>query len=217
MKELILKDFRLIKFLNIAQLIVGGIFTFVGLSIEDPFGSQLLFVFLIFLLTYVSSMFISVRESKTQGDIILNSLPVKKGEIVKARYLSMILYGVIIGGFILIAGIIADVFMKNINTASIFSIIFGVSLTLIFLSVYLPFQYYNIGKAQIFNALFYMILILIPNIFNRYKVSIMDTDFLKCILSLDFIQISIISFGLSLLLYGCSLIVSIGIYKNKEF
>ncbi|SMB85101.1 ABC-2 family transporter protein [Desulfonispora thiosulfatigenes DSM 11270] len=217
MKALIIKDFRLLKYLNISHVIVGGIFAFVGVTMKEPFLSQIVFVFLVFLLTYMSAMFISVREAKIQGDIILNSLPVKKGEIVKARYLSLFFYSIIISGYIYVVGFFTDIFMGPVNFPNFSTILVAISLSLMFLVFSLPFQYYSIGKVQIFNGIFYMCLILIPNIFNRYRDDIFETDFVKYLLSLDFTIVSIILFALAIALYVFSFTVSLTIYKNKEF
>jgi len=220
MNSLILKDFQLLRFVNIIMLIVVGLFTFVGMSIENAFFSQLFFSFLIFLFTYAASMFLSVWESKTKGDIILNSLPVKRNDIVKARYLTVLIYTLVASFIVFLLSNLVHIFMATEfrgNPSSIFTIFLSIGINLLFFTFYLPFQYYSIGKVQIFNGIFYMLLILAPNFLSKYREFIMKTSFFKYISSLNFVPISFVFLIIAVLFYIFSFVVSINIYRSKEF
>jgi ABC-2 type transport system permease protein len=220
MKELILKDIRLLKIINIVTILVGAIFVFGGMNAGSYFLSQFFFGYLIFLLVYVVSIILTGKEVKTQGDIILNSLPLKRREIVKGRYLTMLLYALGIGVFVLVLGNLIHIFMGNTFDGAppnIFTILLGSSFVLLFFSLYLPFQYYNIGKVQLFSSLFYMVFILGPYFLSRYQGTLLETDFLQMLFSLDLVVSSFIVFAFSCLIYFLSYKISVKIYKMKEF
>ena len=220
MKALIWKDLQLLKYVNFIIGIVGILFTFVIMSQEVFFISQLAYAFLAFVFPYVASMFLSQHESKSQGDVVVNSLPVKRREIVKARYYTLGVYSLGINILMFVLSTLIGVFMSDSfrgSPSSIFTIFLAIAFTLIFFSLYLPFQYYSQGKVQIFNGIFYLLLMLIPNILRRYGQKIMATKFFNVLVSLDFVILSFVLLLFSLLLYALSFGISTIIYKNKEF
>lgn len=203
-----------------ATVVVGTFFLYVSMHVDNPFLSQLVFGYFIFILSYVVSLVLTAREAKTKGDVVLNSLPLKRKEIVKGRYITMLLYTLGIGAFIFILGTVMAFFVGislGGTAPNIFTVLLGCSFVLLFFSVYLPVQYHNIGKVQIFSSIFYMFFILGPYFFSRYAGGLFTTRFFEMLFSLDLVVTSFIVFAFSCFLYFLSYGVSVKIYKRKEF
>src|SRR5699024_8291503 len=144
--------------------------------------------FVAFTMLYFVSVWISQKDLKNKGDILLNSLPVKRKDIVGGRYLSIFVYILLITIYIFIISHIATILTKDIlpgATMSAFSLLLVIGLSLIFFSIYLPFQYYNIGKIQAFNQIFYILLIILPTILGRYLDKIMTSRLLLYFVNLN--------------------------------
>ncbi|MGO1470319.1 MAG: hypothetical protein ACTHW2_09890, partial [Tissierella sp.] len=95
--------------------------------------------------------------------------------------------------------------------------LFTVSIMFLLLSVNIPLQYYDARKTQIFNALFYAALILIPNLIGRMDINLLNNRVVQKILSLDFKVLAPIVLLISLIIYVASSFISKEIYSKKEF
>lgn len=220
MRGLIIKDFKLLKLSSIFAVIVGLIIAYVGTTSMMVYKSQLIYGYGIFILLYISIMFMTQRELKAKSDIIFNSFPVKRDEIVTARYVVFLLYLLFISAIIYLG---SNMLMFSTRPtiigepAKIRDILLITGLCLIFMSLYFPFEYYNLGKAQVLNSIFYMLMILLPNILSRYGDKIYNSKIFKKLIKLDFNTITIVLLGLGIILYIISLQISKQIYKAKEF
>jgi len=202
--------------------IIGGTFALTGLSIDNIFKSKIFYPFLAFAMVYFVSIWISQKDLKNKGDILLNSLPINRKDIVEGRYLSIFTYILLITIYIFTISHIATILTKDIfpgATMSGLSLLLVIGLSLIIFSIYLPFQYYNIGKIQVFNQIFYILLIILPTILGRYLDKIMTSRLLIYFMNLNLSLngIILIILGLGIVLYLISIQVSIIIYKHKEF
>lgn len=162
---------------------------------------------------------VGTKESKSKSGSLMISMPVKKFDIVKSRYLAMIIYIFGILGIMYLISNIGKVLFNNMSGSplGLVGIFIISSIIIILLSFYLPFQYYNLKSAQFFSAILYLLVINIPNIIKRFNISIDNFSFIEKVLSLNFEIAGLILFVVCLVLYLISSFVSKGIYETKEF
>lgn len=220
MKWLIIKDFKVLKLMNLWMLFMGTLFGFLGTISILEFGSNMVYGYGIFIMIYMFLMFSLQIEEKSRSYITISSLPVNKEDIVKARYISTIIYLLSSVIFILlISNISIGLFDISIitNSLSLFGILFIIAICLIFVSMYLPFQYYYMSKSQIFNSLFYVLLLLLPNLINQYASKIEDIKWINYLGTMNSKSFTFIILIIGIILYLISLNISQKIYKAKDF
>ena len=220
MKQLVIKDIRLLRFINLFILCGGLFFGYVGVSIDHVYKSKLVYGFAMFIMVYVVSMFSTQYDVKGKADMMLNSFPVDRYDIVKSKYISMGLYILFITGIVFLSSNISKIIFSTTtvgNPATIWDVLFILGLSLIFFSIYLPFHYYNVGKAQAFNQIFYIILILLPNIISRFGRKFENAEIFQNIINMDWKILILLFAGVGIIMYLISLQISKGIYKGKEF
>lgn len=220
MKLLIIKDFKVLKLMNPWMLFMGTLFGFLGTISIFPFGSNMVYGYGIFVMIYMFLMFSLQIEEKSKSYIMINSLPANRKDIVTARYISTIIYLLSSVLFILlISNISIGLFDISIitNSLSLFSILFIIAICVIFVSMYLPFQYYYMSKSQIFNSLFYVLLILLPNLITQYASKIEGIKWINYLGTMNFKSFTFIILIISIVLYIISLNISQKIYEAKDF
>lgn len=217
MKHLIMKDFRILKTTILISTIVGLLFSYISSRVPTEYGSQIILSYVIIILGYIGLMFVGQKEIRAKSDIIFNSFPVKRDDIVKAKYVSIILYLLLISGIVYIGSNVFAILASNGTGARLREILFVLGLFVLFLSVYLPFEFYNIGKVQVFNSIFYILLILLPNLVRKYVNEIVNSKIFRTLMKLDFNTFTMVLLGVSIISYVISLNISKGIYDKKEF
>jgi len=219
LKHLIMKDFRILKTIIIISIIAGLLFSYISSRVPTEYGSPIILSYGIIILGYIGLMFAGQKEIRAKSDIIFNSFPVKRNEIVKAKYMSIILYLLLISGIVYIGSNVFAILASNGTTtgARLREILFVLGLFVLFLSVYLPFEFYNIGKVQVFNSIFYILLILLPNLVRKYVNEIVNSKIFRTLMKLDFNTFTMVLLGVSIISYVISLNISKGIYDKKEF
>ncbi len=219
MKQLIMKDIRLVGILNLVIVGIGIMGGFIGLFLEENFKSNYAYAFVMIVILFLVNTSIVTKESKSRPDSLIMSLPVNKFDIIKARYLTMIIYIFGILGIIYLTSNIGKLLFSSMQGSplDLVGILTISSIFIIFLSFYLPFQYYDSKNAQMFSSILYMIIILLPNILKNLNIDINDLGFVENLLKMDFGSIGFIVFGLGLAFYIVSTFVSKGIYEGKEF
>lgn len=219
MKQLIIKDMILLGLVNLLVIIVAIIGGYIGATLTEGFKSNFAYGFAMMVALFLINNMISAKESKTKSDPLMLSMPVNKFDIVKARYLTMIIY---IFGTLATMYLVSQLskislaYIKG-NPLDLIGISVISSMMILFLSFYLPFQYFNLKNAQIFSAILYMVVILAPNIINRLNIDVNNLSFIEKVLSMDFGIIGSILLVVSLAFYFISSFVSKGIYEAKEF
>lgn len=219
MKQLVIKDIRLLRFLNLIMVVLCMVLGFVGVNSMEIYKSKAVYILGTFILIYIVSMFTTQYDIKGNVDLMLNSFPVNRYEIVKARYISLAIYIIAIASIMFLSSNMWKIVFKNLegNPAAIWDILVVIVLALIYFAIYLPFHYFNMGKAQLFNNIFYFLLLLMPNILGRYGDRLLVAKSVIWVLGRDLRYIMLMALGVSLILYIVSLSISRRIYENKEF
>ncbi|PIH05283.1 ABC-2 transporter permease [Clostridium combesii] len=214
MLNLIKKDLIIIKSYIIKVLAILALYIFV-FNKTDKQGIYILSIYLI------GSMFISISFYYGEGakeDCILQSLPVKKNEVVLAKYTSVILYFAVSLVLIYIINFIGYTLnFKDIIQFPQSSTIFS-SLSILFISmaIQLPIYFkFDYGKVKLLNALIYFcVFSVIYSIYNNNNLNnYMKTYNVSNNIYEKFILISTI---ISIILFIISAILSMRIYEKKE-
>ena len=224
MKNLVLKDIRLLGFLNIPLILVPLVLGSIGPRV----GSNHLVPTFIYAIATLVSIYllvirITVNDMKSNANSLLISLPVKKFDIVRSRYISVLLYSIVIAALIFLSSNISDmlggiVFSSgNGATFSLVAVAFTLSVVIFFLSINIPLQYHSPRKTQIFNGLLYASIIIFPNIYDSLGLDFLNPELLEKILSLNLNLLAPMLLGISLVIYMVSSFVSKAIFENKEF
>lgn len=219
MKNLVLKDIRLLGVFNILIGAMPVILGFISIRPGKNYEAILIYFFAVLVPVYLLVVRMSVNDMQSNANPLLISLPVKRFDIVKARYISVFIYVVLISMLVYLSSNISRYFLTSKNTTkfTISTMYFTAALIILFLSVNIPFQYFNIRNAQIFNAVFYMVLILVPSQLARFNVSVANNTLFQKLLSLDIKVLGPVLLLVSLVVYGGSSFVSKSIYEGKEF
>lgn len=175
-------------------------------------------------IAYLLIIYSNGYDEKNKSEIILNSLPVKRDNIVTAKYASIVLFflfGVAIMG---IAGAVMTKLniipgIRNIGISDILGVFISVGLMY---SVYYPL-YFKFGslKLKIINIALYMIFLFVPNLLVEMAGKYPDNNMVLKILSLiesspAWMVQAIAALAVTLVLI-VSMWISIRIYRNKEF
>ncbi|NFE79784.1 ABC-2 transporter permease [Clostridium sporogenes] len=203
MLNLIKKDLIITKSYIIKMLAFLILFSFLFNNIDK----RGLCVFCIYA---VVNIFISISFTygeKAKEDYMLRSFPIKKNEVVLAKYTSVIIY--FIAALILIYIVCFIVYILNfkyiIQIPKVTTILFSLSMIFISMAIQLPISFkLNYSKARILNGFIYC------GTFG-FLVSIYESN-------MDIIKLTFNNkVGLlSVILFIISAILSMKIYENKE-
>ncbi len=175
--------------------------------------------YLIYIMTFVFSFVITsfFYDEKYKAQFILNSLPIKRRDIVLSKYLSVFIYTIasfiIIGG---IGGIIAVLhlpFNIGIIKLNVIKISFIASILMCSINFPLLFKFgYRKGKF-IFTVIYFGMFGVILSLFDK-----IDVELLKIyeFMNNNMTMINLISSILVILIFITSIIISISIYNKRD-
>ena len=151
-------------------------------------------------------------DEKSSINMLLNSLPYTRKEIVSSKY---------IGVFVFIGMVVFTIFMGNViihQEITIWKdILFIVCLVMVAISLIFPFSYkfksqYMLIGALVMLAIYLVIIpLFIPNLSDKIK------EFVQTLLTLQNAQIYLFIAFSVITLYACSWLLSIRIYERKVF
>lgn len=220
MKQLILKDFKLLNYINLFTIFICFVGGYMGISTENNIKSKLVYVFTVLIISYLSSIILSQKEIKTKSDIIINSLPTTRSDVVVAKYLFSIIYVLLASILVFFSSYLLSIIIPSITPGprtSIYNTLATVGIALLFYSIYLLIYYINIGRAQVFNQVFYIILVLSPLVIGRFSEKIASLTIFKYLLNINFNIMIYLLIIFAIIFYIISLNFSIKVYKAKEF
>lgn len=200
---LVWKDLVLTKKINIFLLALYTLLlSFVAAKM--PVLPEILYGFCILMFVYIITIYSNTYDEKSNSEIVLNSLPIKRSEIVTAKYISIVI-NILISSFFIIAS--TNLFAAGgltfaVRTAGFIDIFISFCLVSLIFSLYYPIYFkLGAGKARLLNILLYILVFFTPSLLGRFSNKIVAYIPLE---GLSFIG----NRGLILSLF----IVSIGIY-----
>ena len=223
MFSLVKKDLKLFVGTNIFMIFAFAFpitLSIVGIrSKSEDILINTMYILSIFMITYFTIMYSNGYDQKNKADIILNSFPINKKDIVRGKYLLVLFCSI---GYSLFIIILTNVFIligfgEGGEPASIWDLIVAMDLILIFYSIYYPLYFKSEKGLAAFNQIIYMIIVLSPGIFARFGKILYGTKIFNAFMEMNIQKISIVLLGFAIIAYLISLQVSEIIYTKKEF
>ncbi|PEK19276.1 ABC transporter permease [Bacillus toyonensis] len=197
MKQLILKDF-IIQWKFLIWYILYPIFFYMALT-----DTENLFIIMSVIITIGATVKTFEADSKNESEVIVNSLPILRKQIVYAKYIVAII--------ILFISVIVGCFTMGMkNGVNLFefietTMVASISFILIYLSLVLPISFWLAYKKAIFITLFMLI-----------APTAISTMFFE--INLEQIQLyNSLLFVSSICMFIVSAFVSMKLYEKREF
>lgn len=219
MFNLIKKDFILSRKINIFVVVYALFIAAMGLVMPDPLVSTFLYVLGMLTLIFITVIYTNGYDDKYKSEIVLNSLPIDKENIVRAKYMTLILFIIMSCSAVLIfTNIILKLGVVSIGKgASIWNVIFATNISLIFYSIYYPI-YFKVGEGlRSFNTILWILIAIGPSVLSKLMKGLNTTGYLEKIIAIDINRINIYVLIISLFMFYMSMKISEKIYRTREF
>lgn len=206
MKELIKLDFFIQKKYIKSSIIV---LLFLGITFALTQGMNYLYTMGTFIVFYLMIIPIEV-ERKSKFNIYLNSLPTKKSNYIYSKYLSTLIYIIVVNLFLYLFCTILGVISGSEFTLTLRAILPNIIVQLFYVSLTLPVYMIISHKFyRVFNTIFIILIMMISLIlFNS-----LENENLQVLFNI-INGVYGLAFGILALII--SLIVSLNIYKKSE-
>ena len=222
MLNLIIKDIVIQK-KTLLYAFLYSVFAPIFFSSIKPSGIGL-YVLCPIVTTYFFITYAANYDDKNKSEMVLNSLPLKRSDIVISKYISIfvfvtigIIYSTLIGCIGKTTGL--AIFTGSISLLDIVLVLMG---GCIFGAMFFP-TYFKFGyvKTRIFNTILFMIIFFVPmNIINYVRSNpnnILVQKFNYFINNTSSLTQDSLALIIGLICFMISLMISIRIYNNKEF
>lgn len=219
MFNLIKKDFILSRKINIFVVVYALFIAAMGLVMPDPLVSTFLYTLGMLTLIFITVIYTNGYDDKYKSEIVLNSLPIDKENIVRAKYMTLILFIIMSCSAVLIfTNIILKLGVVSIGKgASIWNVIFATNISLIFYSIYYPI-YFKVGEGlKSFNTILWVLMVIGPSVLDKLMKGLNTTGYLEKIIAIDINRINIYVLIISLFMFYMSMKISEKIYRTREF
>ena len=205
MKELLKLDFFIQKKYIKSSIIV---FLFLGITFALTQGMNYLYTMGTFIVFYLTIIPIEVERSKF--NIYFNSLPTKKSNYIYSKYLSTLIYIIVVNLFLYLFCTILGVISGSDFTLTLRAILPNIIVQLFYVSLTLPVYMIISHKFyRVFNTIFIILIMMISSIlFNS-----LENENLQVLFNITNGVYGLV-FGILALII--SLIVSLNIYKKSE-
>lgn len=206
MKELIKLDFFIQKKYIKSSIIV---FLFLGITFALTQGMNYLYTMGTFIVFYLTIIPIEV-ERKSKFNIYLNSLPNKKSNYIYSKYLSTLIYIIVVNLFLYLFCTILGVISGSDFTLTLRAILPNIIVQLFYVSLTLPVYMIISHKFyRVVNIIFTILIMMISSIlFNS-----LENENLQVLFN---ITNGVYGLAFGILALIISLIVSLNIYKKSE-
>lgn len=206
MKELLKLDFFIQKKYIKSSIIV---FLFLGITFALTQGMNYLYTMGTFIVFYLMIIPIEV-ERKSKFNIYLNSLPTKKSNYIYSKYLSTLIYIIVVNLFLYLFCTILGVISGSDFTLTLRVILPNIIVQLFYVSLTLPVYMIISHKFyRVVNIIFTILIMMISSIlFNS-----LENENLQVLFN---ITNGVYGLAFGILALIISLIVSLNIYKKSE-
>jgi len=221
MLNLVLKDF-LVQKKTFLMAFIYSIFFFVVFS--NPAYRDIVYAVGSVAIGYIFISYATTWDDKNDSEIMLNSLPVVRKDIVMARYVFAILVSLLGTVIMALTGIVINIagFME-LRYIALRDFAISLFMISIFVSLYLPIHYKFKHHERYFRIILFLLGFFIPQYLVDYIKSNSDSAsstlimVLNLLAKLSDLQLDMLLVIMSLLLMAVSMAVSLAIYNNKEF
>ena len=171
----------------------------------------------------VCFMFISnaaTYDDKNKSELVLNSLPLKRADIVIAKYISVFIYIIISITYSVLIGFIGKTAGLSIYNISIspFNIISVLTSICIFSCIFFPLYFkFGIIKIQMLILIPFMLIFSIIILAINYATKNPNNILVQKFTNTSVFTQNSLALTIGLIIFLISIMISIRIYKNKEF
>ncbi|MFZ7104348.1 MAG: ABC-2 transporter permease [Peptococcaceae bacterium] len=177
-------------------------------------------------ISYVILMTAANNDEKNKTDIILNSLPIHRVKLVLEKYLLAyvsVFLGLsimtVLGGIMKVSGVVAVSRLANIN-----DLLFSLSSVLLLSSLYFPlFLKFGSKYTRVINLFFFLGLFFLPSWLTGFIMNNVNQksgivqDLINYFTSIPLWSVGVGLLVITLVLNMISYLVSVQIYRHKEF
>lgn len=221
MQSLIIKDILIQKK---AFILSSGYSLFILIAFQNQVLAGTSYIMGAMAITYFLLIGACAYEEKNKSEIVLNSLPLTREEIVRARYLSVIVFVafslLVTGGMGALMKVMGLPFPLNYISGK--DILGVLTSTVLLVSLYLPiFFKYGYFKARYFNIFLFLFFFFVPNLlvqyFREYRTREDAEELIKFIAGVPDTAFVLGLSGALMVLMVVSYLVSVGVYRRREF
>lgn len=219
MINLIKKDLKLSIKVNIFAVIYALFISASGLIADNSIMANTLYVLGIVILTFIAVIFTNGYDDKNRSEVVFNSLPLDRRNIVTGKYISLLIFfSISSGAVIAFTNILPILGIVDIgNSAGVQNVILAANIVLLFYSIYYPIYFKVGGGLRTFNAVLWMALMIGPAMIGKGFKALDQRGLLDKMMNIDLNTINLYLFGITIVIYYISLQISKGIYMRREF
>ncbi len=218
MISLLVKDLLLLK----KSIWLPFLYSFMVIFMFSKTDSSPLMIYVmgINMISYLLIMYSTAYDDLSKSDIMLNSLPMNRRDIVNERYLSIFVF--ILGSSILMGfsgGIMAILGLsENIRMIRLSDVGIAAGSLSILVFLYLP-VYFKLGyvKAKLVNFAVFFAVFFVPTLLARLLLKSTSIEFGEKLNSLPEIQVVLIILAIAVILGIISYSLSVSFYQKREF
>lgn len=218
MFNLVKKDLKLSTKINIFAVAYAMFISAMGMNVPVDLPVNIMYILGIITFVFVSVIYSIGYDDKNKSEVVLNSFPIDRKDIVRGKYVTLLIFIFIscISVFLL-TNIIKGLGLKpGGRPADMWDIVAAMSLLLVFYSIYYPL-YFKLGDLRMFNSILWMLVFVGPTILTKLGKRFVTEDLMTKLSSLNLGQISLLIFIFSIAMYFISLQISKKIYMTREF
>lgn len=173
-------------------------------------------------ISYILILTALQADLKNNTMIIVNSLPVKRSEIVAAKYLSMFVFITLSLLLFVAVGILIKIspLSFDIRWPKFYDLMITFVSVSVLLAVYVPFYFKTGGRwLQVINILFFMFIFFAPIAVFNYFMKNQDQFLIKNLVQFfneNVFMVYLAAVMITLLMLAISFICSLKIYLNKD-
>ncbi len=216
---MIKKDLKLSIKINLIAVIYVLFISVNGLLSKDLLIGNIIYVLSIIIFTFVVVIYVNGFDDKYKSEVILNSFPLDRRNIVRSKYITLIIF-ILISSAVIVALTNVLPMLLNIDgraSANIHTVIIAANVLLLFYSIYYPI-YFKVGEGlRTFNTILWLLLVIGPNLLVKALKTLDQRKLLEILAHIDLDKINLYLLGISLIIYYLSLQISKKIYVKKEF
>lgn len=219
MSNLIKNEININMTILILCIILNFTYAPVILLSRNEAVTYFIFIFVIMLTNRIFNNAEIVSENKNNVDLLMTSLPIVRGKIVRSKYIFYVLYSVFfnVSLFALVNILNKYTFLREIGNlgdgldARI--LLYSLSICLIYFGIVRPLYYSLEENYKIVEYILFLFLFAIPKIMDLLTEGTRIGE----ILHTTSWGLAAITFIISLIMYFISLNISVSIYNKREF
>src|SRR5699024_8767532 len=159
-------------------------------------------------------------DDRNKTEIVINSFPIKKADIVRGKYLTLVLYMIIICGILFLSSnLLRGLFTRfqGGKSATLGNVIVATNITLLFYAIYYPI-YFRVGEdIMTFNYILWFLVLASPSLMRKLVNWLIEKGMMDQMLNINLIKANLTILIISIIVFYISLQISKKLYKQREF